>query len=216
MSYARGRPPWPDRAEGLGCAHAWPGLHVARGLRFALFALPVCARCVMCTRAHTQCTQQPRLTAVQRRTQHGYSATCCWCDQERRQEQVLGKSDLLHTHQGRKSPAATCLAVRPELSKVPTVLGCCLMVLRLSRLCAHLRRRPTELWEVGRGLWQPDGYRVASSAAPAPVESQANQGFVDGGYSVTDFPPDKVPPTFSSLKLKCALASSAAAARRRL
>jgi len=195
--------------------------------------LPACsaartaALCGKCVRALRVCapSASTRNDSRQRRscfTRHTTPfaersrATCCWCDQERRQEQVLGKSDLLHTHQGRKSPAATCLAVRPELSKVPTVLGCCLMVLRLSRLCAHLRRRPTELWEVGRGLWQPDGYRVASSAAPAPVESQANQGFVDGGYSVTDFPPDKVPPTFSSLKLKCALASSAAAARRRL
>ena len=102
--------------------------------------------------------------------------------------------------QSQLNPAATSfLCCVSSLKVACTVLGCCLMVLRLSRLCAQLRRRPAELWEGGRGLWQPNGCRAASSAAPAPVESQANQGFVDGGYKVTDFPPDKVPPTLHQL-----------------
>ena len=68
-----------------------------------------------------------------------------------------------------------------------------LMVQRLSRLLrTHLQHTSKAAWECGAaGLRQLGCTRVFSSAAPAPVESQANQGFVDGGYKVTDFPQDK-------------------------
>ena len=68
-----------------------------------------------------------------------------------------------------------------------------LMVQRLSRLLrTHLQHTSKAAWECGAaGLRQLGCTRAFSSAAPAPVESQANQGFVDGGYKVTDFPQDK-------------------------
>ena len=68
-----------------------------------------------------------------------------------------------------------------------------LMVQRLSRLLRnHLQPTSKAAWEFGTaGLRQLGCARAFSSAAPAPVESQANLGFVDGGYKVTDFPQDK-------------------------
>ena len=67
------------------------------------------------------------------------------------------------------------------------------MVQRLSRLLrTHFQHTSKAAWECGAaGLRQLGCTRAFSSAAPAPVESQANQGFVDGGYKVTDFPQDK-------------------------
>ena len=81
-----------------------------------------------------------------------------------------------------------------------------LMVQRLSRLLRnHLQQTSKAAWEFGTaGLRQLGCARAFSSAAPAPVESQANLGFVDGGYKVTDFPQDKA--RLRGPRKSCALA----------
>ena len=66
-----------------------------------------------------------------------------------------------------------------------------LMILRWSRLCAHLSRPQAQLEQLAKGVWL-SSIRTLSSAAPAPAEDKPKQGFVDGGFSVCDFPQERV------------------------